>query len=90
MMRPRRSRIMPLLARRAQRKAPVRLTSMTSSNSSSVIRMSSWSRVTPALATSTSTGPCAASISANAASTLAVSRTSPTTPRTPSGRSPER
>ena len=77
MMRPRRSRIMPLLARRAQRNEPVRLTSMTSSNSSSDIRMRSWSRVTPALATSTSTGPCAASISANAASTLAVSRTSP-------------
>ena len=63
---------------------------MTSANSSSDIRMSSWSRVTPALATSTSTGPCAASISANAASTLAVSRTSPTTPSTPAGRSPER
>ena len=35
---------MPLLARRAQRKAPARLVSMTLSNSSSLIRMSSWSR----------------------------------------------
>ena len=89
-MRPRRSRIMPLDARRTQRNAPVRLTSSTCSNSSSVIRMRSWSRVIPALATSTSTGPWAASTSVNAASTAAVSRTSPVTPSTPAGRSPLR
>ncbi len=39
-IRPRRSRIIPLLARRAQRKAPARLVSMTVSQSSSLIRIS--------------------------------------------------
>ena len=57
MIRPRRSRIMPLLARRAQRKAPARLVSTTESNSSSLMRMRSWSLVMPALATRTSIGP---------------------------------
>src|SRR5690625_3676922 len=52
--------------------------------------MRSWSRVMPALATSTSTGPCASSISPMPASTDAVSRMSPRTPSTPSGRSPPR
>ena len=47
MIRPRRSRIMPLLARRAQRKAPARLVSMTESQSSSLIRMSRPSLVMP-------------------------------------------
>ena len=89
-MRPRRRRIMPLVARRTQRNAPVRLTSSTSSKSSSVIRMRSWSRVTPALATSTSTGPCAASTSANAASTDGGVGHVADDAETPSGRSPER
>ncbi len=56
-MRPRRSRIMPLVARRTHRKAPARLVSTTDAKSSSLIRISSVSLVMPALATSTSTGP---------------------------------
>ena len=44
----------------------------------------------PALATSTSTGPCAASTSVNAASTDSASVTSHFTPSTPSGGSPLR
>ncbi len=91
MIRPRRSRIMPLLARRAQRKDPARLVSTTVSQSSSLIRMRSPSLVTPALATSTSTGPPSfSSASVNAASTEAVSVTSQRTPMSPSGASPER
>ena len=57
MIRPRRSRSMPLAARLASRKVPVRLVSMTDDQSSSDIRSSSVSAVIPALATSTSTGP---------------------------------
>src|SRR6476620_1879854 len=90
-IRPRRSRIIPLLARRAQRKAAARLVSMTLSNSSSLMRMSSWSAVMPALATRTSTGPPSSSSAlAKAASTEAVSVTSQMTPCNPSGGSPER
>ena len=81
---------MPLLARLANRKAPVRLVSMTEDQSSSDIRSSSVSWVMPALATSTSTGPCAASISANAASTAAGSVMSQVTSRAPSGAPPDR
>ena len=44
----------------------------------------------PALATSTSTGPCSASISSKAASTVPASVTSHVTPRKPLGGSPER
>jgi len=83
-MRPRRRRIMLLLARRTHLKAPPRLTDRTLSNSASVIRMSSWSRVMPAFATSTSTGPFCASIVLNASSTVSVFVTSPTIPRMPS------
>ena len=61
-IRPRRSRSMPLAARLASRNEPVRLVSMTEDQSSSDIRSSSVSLVMPALATSTSTGPCASSI----------------------------
>ncbi len=81
---------MPLAARLATRKDPVRLVSMTFDQSSSLIRRSRVSWVTPALATSTSTGPWAASISANAASTDAGSVTSHLTASTPSGGSPLR
>ena len=64
---------------------------MTESNSSSLIRMSSVSRVMPALATSTSTGPPKISSAAvKAASTEAESVTSHRTPCSPSGGSPER
>ena len=63
MIRPRRSRSMPLAARLASRNEPVRLVSMTEDQSSSDIRSTRVSAVMPALATSTSTGPCAASIS---------------------------
>ena len=88
--RPRRSFSMPLDARLATRHEPARLVSTTEVNSSSVIRMISWSLVTPALATSTSTGPCSASASVKAVSTDAASVTSHRTPNRPSGGSPER
>ena len=68
-MRPRRSRSIPLAARLATRKEPVRFVSMTVDQSSSLIRSSRVSWVIPALATSTSTGPCASSTCAKAAST---------------------
>ena len=59
---------------------------MTASKSSSVIRISRPSRVTPALATSTSTGPPRiASASVKAWSTEAESVTSQRTPCRPSG-----
>ncbi len=81
---------MPLAARLATRKEPVRFVSMTRDQSSSLIRSTRVSAVMPALATSTSTGPCAASISVNAASTDSGSVTSHFTPSTPAGGSPLR
>src|SRR5215468_1247009 len=90
MRRPRRIRIMPRTARLATRYAPARLVSSTSAKSSSPISASSVSRVTPALATSTSTGPWLASTAEKAASTDAASRTSHRTTATPSTGSPER
>ena len=63
MTRPRRSRSMPLDARLATRHEPARFVCTTVAKSSSDIRMISWSRVTPAFATRTSTGPWAASTS---------------------------
>ncbi len=64
---------------------------MTLVKSSSLIRSSSPSLVTPALETSTSTGPpkCS-STAANAASTSADDVTSHFTPNSPSGGSDER
>src|SRR6476619_5771041 len=82
-IRPLRRRIMPLLARRAQRKAPARLVLMTESNSSSLIRIIRVSRVIPALATRTSTGPASfSSASVKAASTdaRAIARPMPRLP----------
>ena len=81
---------MPLDARLATRKAPPRLVSTTAPNSSSLIRMISWSRVMPALDTTTSTGPSSASTAAKAASTDAGSVTSIRTPSRPSGGRPVR
>ena len=81
---------MPLDARLATRHEPARLVATTSAKSSSDIRMISWSRVMPALATSTSTGPSAPSTSVNAASTEAGSVTSHRTPCSPAGGSPDR
>ncbi len=67
---------MPLAARRAQRKAPVRLVSTTSVKSSSLIRIKRVSLVMPALATTTSmVRPRICSASVKAASTLAESLT---------------
>ena len=63
---------------------------MTEDQSSSDIRSSSVSWVMPALATSTSTGPCASSTCANAASTCSGSVTSQRTSRVPSGAPPLR
>ena len=51
MIRPNRPRIIGRAARLATRNAPVRLVAMTVSQSSSLIRISSVSRVMPALAT---------------------------------------
>jgi hypothetical protein len=81
---------MPRTARLATRYAPVRLVSSTSAKASSLISASSVSRVTPALATSTSTGPWSASTAAKAASTEVPSRTSHRTTASPSTGSPER
>ena len=78
---------MPVLARLRTRQAPARLVSTTLSNSASLIRMSRPSCVMPALATSTCTGPAAASASVKAASTDAGSVTSQATTRSPSGAS---
>ena len=90
MIRPNRPRIIGRAARLATRNDPVRLVAITASQSSSDIRISRVSRVMPALATSTSTGPSAASTWANAASTWPASVTSHWTPSTPSGTSPLR
>src|SRR5258708_7892732 len=81
---------MPRPARLATRYAPARLVSSTSAKASSLISASSVSRVTPALATSTSTGPWSASTAAKAASTEGPSRTSHRTTASPSTGSPER
>ena len=89
-IRPRRSRSMPLAARLASRNEPVRLVSITDDQSSSDIRSTSVSAVMPALATSTSTGPCASSICLNAASTAAGSVMSQRTSSAPSGAPPLR
>ena len=90
MIRPRRARIIFETARLASRNEPVRLVSMTEAQSSSDIRTSRVSAVMPALATSTSTGPWAASTSAKAASTAAGSVMSQRTSRQPSGAPPLR
>ncbi|OAX57970.1 hypothetical protein A5N15_08465 [Rothia kristinae] len=68
----------------------MRLVSMTAEKSSSFIRSRRVSRVIPALATRTSTGPNSASISEKARSTEAASVTSACTAKKPSGASPER
>jgi hypothetical protein len=88
--RPQRARIIPRAARFSSRKLPVRFVSRTASQSSSPIRNSSVSEVMPALATSTSTGPCSRSASEKAESTCSESVTSHFTARTPSGGSPLR
>ena len=90
MIRPRRRRSMPLAARLASRKVPVRLVSMTDDQSSSLIRRSRVSLVMPALATSTSTGPWASSTCLNAASTASGSVMSHRTSSAPSGAPPLR
>ena len=84
-IRPQRALSMARVARLATRNAPVRLASRTLVNCSSDIRMSRVSSVMPALATSTSTGPCFSSTSLNAASTCSVSVTSHRTPNRSSG-----
>src|SRR5688500_18306757 len=89
-MRPKRAFSMPFDARLTTRKAPVRFVSTTLVNSSSLMRRRSVSRVMPAFATTTSTGPRAASTSLNAWSTDAASVTSARTVSEPSGPSPER
>jgi hypothetical protein len=58
------ARIMPFIARRASRMEPARFVWSTESMSSSDMRMSSVSRVMPAFATRTATGPKRSSISA--------------------------
>src|SRR5690242_15333305 len=85
-IRPARAFNIARVARLATRKAPVRLASITLVNDSSLIRMSSPSSVTPALDTSTCTGPCFSSTSVKAASTAAASVTSQRTGRNSPGR----
>src|SRR5215469_2541635 len=63
---------------------------MTSLKASSGMSTSSWSLVMPALATTTSTGPCVASATANASSTAVESRTSHLATVRPGTSSPER
>ena len=91
MIRPRRARSIPWVARLTTRKAAVRLASMTPVKSASLIRSRSMSLLTPAFETSTSTGPpkCS-SIAAKALSTSADDVTSHLTPNSPSGGSEER
>ena len=85
-MRPRLSLSMPLMARCTTRNEPVRFVSITSVKSASFIRIRSMSRVMPALATSTSTGP----YSLKASLMLSASRTSALTAKNSSGASPLR
>ena len=62
---------------------------MTSVKSSSLIRITSMSRVMPALATITSIGPSFSSTSVNPASIDAASVTSAVTVNVPAGPSPD-
>ena len=79
-MRPARDFIMPRSTARESTKALFRLVDWMSSHSSSFMRMSRLSRVTPALFTRIETGPtCAATLSTSAAQ-AAESRTSSTRP----------
>src|ERR1700730_1610809 len=73
MMRPKRLRIISLVAARAKRKVAVKLTLMTSSQSSSRNCTNRLSRVMPALATRMSTCPMAWSADGTRASTAAAS-----------------
>src|SRR5260370_29337406 len=73
MMRPNRLRIINLVAARARRKVAVKLTLMTSSQSSSRNCTNRLSRVMPALATRISTWPMAFSAEGTSASTSAAS-----------------
>ena len=66
------------------------MVSTTEVKASSLISASSWSAVVPALATTTSTGPCAASAILKASSTAAASLTSHLATVSPSISSPER
>ena len=88
MILPNRARVMGRAARRTTRKVPVRLVSITASQSASDIRASRVSFVTPAFATSTPTLPNSASTLSKAASTRAWSVMSHSTGSTPSGTSP--
>ena len=86
MIGPVRALSMPLAARLVTRYDAVRLASSTDAKSSSLIRRSNPSFVTPAFETSTSTvPPKCSSTAANAASTCAESVTSHCTPNKPSG-----
>src|SRR6185369_7579186 len=73
MIRPKRLRIINLVAARARRKVAVRLTWITSSQSSSRSCTNRLSRVMPALAIRMSTCPIAASAAGTSASTSALS-----------------
>ncbi len=88
-MRPKRAFSMPFDARFTTRNEPPRFVSTTLSNSSSDIRMSRVSRVMPAFATTTSTGPSSCSIWLKAASRVDASVTSARTVSVPAGPSPD-
>src|SRR3954454_4360417 len=76
MTRPQRALSMSSSARRVQWKAPFRLTSTTRSHSSAMMRIARPSLRTPALLTSTSTGPKRSRTCSNAATTCSASATS--------------
>ena len=82
-MRPRRAFIMPRSTALLVRKTPDRLVSRIACQSSSFIRISSWSRVMPALFTRMPIGPTLPATSSSTASTEAGSATSSTRPTPP-------
>jgi hypothetical protein len=65
------------------RNTAFRLVSSTASQSSSFMRMASWSRVMPALLTSTCSAPCSLTMASIRPSAAAASLTSSAAPRQP-------
>ena len=85
MMRPKRCFIIGRITARHSLNTACRLVSITADQSSSFMRMASWSRVTPALLTSTCRPPSCLTIDSISASPACASLTFSTTPRLPAG-----
>ena len=81
MMRPERAFIMPRMTERDRRNTPRRLVAITSSNSSSFMRMVMLSRVMPALLTNIATAPTSSSICFMTSSVCTPSATLSSKPR---------